>query len=148
MDKLEQIFKKIAEIIWSFFPKEASCINYYAQVFQDHSEYTIDFIVDDEVKWFAFGETPEVADSILELLGNIKKYHPFKGTEQWTHCHISLLDSGRFNIDFAYITEADSWPGLYMRGVSDLTEYEADHVYYVPKEIWAERVMQKNSGVS
>ncbi|OSI25097.1 hypothetical protein BV912_01605 [Neisseria dumasiana] len=61
----------------------------------------------------------------------------------WTHCHISLSVSGKFNIRFAYISEDDSWPNLFMRGISDLTEDEAENIYYVPKEIWEKRVRVK-----
>ena len=69
MDKhVEEVYTKIAEKMWTFFPKEASCINYYAQLFNENSGYTIDFIVDDEVKWFGFRETPEAAADILVLL--------------------------------------------------------------------------------
>ena len=145
MDKhVEEVYTKIAEKMWTFFPKEASCINYYAQLFNENSGYTIDFIVDDEVKWFGCRESTEDAADILVLLENIKSLPPFVGKEQWTHCHISLLNSGKLNIKFAYIFEDDSWPNLFMKGISDLTEEEAEHVYYVPKEIWEERVRLKN----
>ncbi|WP_165010426.1 immunity protein YezG family protein [Neisseria yangbaofengii] len=146
MDKnIEEIYAKIARIIWKFFPKEASCINYYAQLFNESSGYTIDFIIDGKTKWFGFGETPEVAADILALLEAVRAIPPFKGKEQWTHCHVSLLDSGKFNIKFAYISESDSWPNLFMKGISDLTADEAENIYHVPKEIWEERVRLKNS---
>lgn len=141
---IEEIYNKIAQTIWTFFPEESSCINYYAQLFNGNSGYTIDFIVNEEVKWFGFGETPEIAADILDLLENIRNLPPFKGKEQWTHCHISLSDSGKFNIRFAYISEDNSWPNLFMRGISDLTEDEAENVYHVPREIWEERVRLKN----
>ncbi|OSI09646.1 immunity protein YezG family protein [Neisseria zoodegmatis] len=148
MDKnIEEVYTKIAKIIWTFFPKESSCINYYAQLFNGNSGYTIDFIVNGEVKWFGFGETPETAADILDLLENIRSLPPFKEKEPWTHCHISLSDSGKFNIRFAYISENDSWPNLFMRGISDLTKDEAENVYHIPRETWAERVRLKKADI-
>ncbi|KPN73942.1 hypothetical protein [Neisseria sp. 74A18] len=68
MDKyVEEIYTQIAKMIWTFFPEESSFINYYAQLFNGNSGYTIDFIVNEEVKWFGFGETPEIAADILDL---------------------------------------------------------------------------------
>lgn len=34
-------------------------------------------------------------------------------------------EQGKTQVDFAYIPEWDSWPGLFMRGVTDLSEEEA-----------------------
>ncbi|EGZ51090.1 immunity protein YezG family protein [Neisseria wadsworthii] len=141
---MKKFITKLQKQYGLYLPKESSCINYYAQLFNGNSGYTIDFIVNEEVKWFGFGETPEIAADILDLLENIRNLPPFKGKEQWTHCHISLSDSGKFNIRFAYISEDDSWPNLFMRGISDLTEDEAENVYHVPREIWEERVRLKN----
>ena len=43
-----------------------------------------------------------------------------------------------FNIKFAYVSDEDSWPMLYLRGVSDLEENEITE-YGIPREIWEER---------
>ena len=43
---------------------------------------------------------------------------------------------------FAYIPDEDSWPMLYLRGVSDLADNEIKE-YGIPKEIWEERVKVK-----
>ena len=47
-----------------------------------------------------------------------------------------------FNIKFAYVSDEDSWPMLYLRGVSDLDENEITE-YGIPREIWEERVKAK-----
>lgn len=138
---IEEIYQKIAEKIWSFFPANASCINYYAQIFDENSGYTIDFLVNGKTEWFAFGQTPSLADEVLSMLADIKKFEPFKGQEPWTHCHVSLSNLGKLSIKFAYISEEDSWPNLFMRGISELTEDEVENVYRIPKEIWNQAVI-------
>lgn len=44
--------------------------------------------------------------------------------EPFTHMRRELTDKGKMNINFAYIPEWDSWTGLFMRGVSELSEEE------------------------
>ena len=38
------------------------------------------------------------------------------------------------NVEFAYIPEWDSWPGVLMKGVSELTEDEADEAFVSPND--------------
>jgi len=42
---------------------------------------------------------------------------------------LELDEVGKMKVDFAYIPEWDSWPGLFMRGVSELTEAEISPPY-------------------
>ncbi|MCY7296226.1 hypothetical protein HJG39_12400 [Alteromonas sp. a30] len=64
--------------------------------------------------------------------------------ENWTHFKASLTEKGKFKIEFAYIPEDDSWPGVYMKRVSDLTEEEAK-AHYIPEQDWLERVKKYKS---
>ncbi|TDF36118.1 hypothetical protein [Histophilus somni] len=45
---------------------------------------------------------------------------------------------------FTAIPKEDYWVGLYMKGISDLTKEEAENEYFVPLDIWEERVRIKN----
>jgi hypothetical protein len=38
---------------------------------------------------------------------------------------LEVDDAGQMKVDFAYIPEWDSWPGLFMKGVSEVPEEEA-----------------------
>ncbi|MCY7294596.1 hypothetical protein HJG39_04020 [Alteromonas sp. a30] len=50
-----------------------------------------------------------------------------------------MSELGKIKVNFAYIPEDDSWAGLYMKGVSDLTREEAK-ANYIPEKDWADRV--------
>ena len=63
-------------------------------------------------------------------------------SQEWTQYKFSLFDNMEFNIKFEYVSDEDSWPMLYLRGVSDLEENEITE-YGIPREIWEERVKVK-----
>lgn len=138
--------ESIGDILWSIFPENATKINYYAQIYDEHSSFTIDFIVNDEVKYFGFGETPRNAINILDILESYKSSYDYKKLdEKWTHCCISLDKNRNLDIICLDIDNSDCWPGLYMKGISDLTEDELKGTG-IPKELWEERVFYKDSG--
>lgn len=83
--------ESISDILWSIFPENATKINYYAQIYDEHSSFTLDFIVNNEIKYFGFGETPSDAINILDILESYKNSRDYKILEEkWTHCCISL----------------------------------------------------------
>lgn len=63
-------------------------------------------------------------------------------TEKWTHFKISLSEEGEIDFAFAYNLKDDYWPGLFMKGVSDLNKDELDK-YNIPLEDWEECVELK-----
>jgi hypothetical protein len=50
----------------------------------------------------------------------------------------TLDDKGKMDVKFAYIPEWDSWPSLYMSGVSQVPAGKLDD-HNIPDDIWAER---------
>lgn len=135
--------ESISDILWSIFPENATKINYYAQIYDEHSSFTLDFIVNNEIKYFGFGETPSDAINILDILESYKNSRDYKILEEkWTHCCISLDKDRKLDVIYLDIDESDSWPGLYMKGVSDLNEHEIKK-FYIPKEIWDEKILNK-----
>lgn len=85
----------------------------------------------------------EIGQKIIILMSELRSLDIFK--EKWTNFKVTLSDTGKFNIEFAYIPEEDHWPSLSMRGISDLSEEELDRDYsQIPKELWKERVRIKN----
>ncbi|MCT9979465.1 antitoxin YezG family protein [Acinetobacter sp. I-MWF] len=84
----------------------------------------------------------EIGQKIMILIAELRSLDNFK--EKWTNFKVTLIDTGKFNIEFAYIPEEDHWPSLSMRGISDLSEEELDRDYpQIPKELWEERVKLK-----
>lgn len=138
---IQDIYELIGKKIWSIFPTEASSINYYAQIFDEHYEYSVDFLVNEEIKWFEFGQLPKgVCEETIELLKLLGENDLF--SQRWTHCIITINNEGEFKINFSYIPEEDSWSGIYLKGVSDLTLEESEE-YFIPLEIWKDRVNRK-----
>ncbi|MDH3000465.1 hypothetical protein A1D23_01135 [Chelonobacter oris] len=74
---------------------------------------------------------------LIEKLNSSDFFH-----QKWTHCMVTLYSNSEFKFNFSYIPEEDSWGNLYLRGISDLKEEELDE-YYIPKEIWLDRVARK-----
>ncbi|KPN71514.1 immunity protein YezG family protein [Neisseria sp. 83E34] len=141
------IYQQIGKLLWSITPFDALEVIYIGMFYDDMKQAGAHWINKDngEESFYSGFDNPieQIEDNINTLLEQLQKCTIFKN-EPWTHCHISLSDSGKLNMRFAYIPEDDSWPNLFMKGISDLTEDEAENVYSVPREIWEERVRLKN----
>lgn len=141
------IYQKIGKLLWSIMPTNALKIIYSGMFYDDIKQGGAYWIYQNnhEESFYSSFDNPieQIENNINILLEQLQKCAIFK-SDPWTHCHISLSDSGKFNIRFAYISEDDSWPNLFMRGISDLTEDEAENTYHVPREIWEKRVRVKN----
>lgn len=141
------IYQKIGKLLWSIMPTDALKVIYTGMFYDDIKQAGAYWISQNnhEESFYSGFDNPieQIENNINILLEQLQKCEIFENSP-WTHCHISLSDSGKFNIRFAYISEDDSWPNLFMRGISDLTEDEAENVYHVPREIWEERVRLKN----
>ena len=147
MTEDQKIYQKIGELLWSIMHDEAQKVTYSGFLYPDFKGYRSRwFTKDNDEKGFNIGfDNPiEGVEKELEsLINDLQKCDLF-AKEPWTHFEASLNEECSFKIQFAYIPAEDSWPSLHMRGISDLTEEEAEHIYYVPKEIWEERVRLKN----
>ncbi|WP_158010247.1 immunity protein YezG family protein [Salinivibrio sp. ML198] len=139
----QEIYQEIGSLIWSVFPEDALEAYFYCQVFDTFREYCYSWINSNGSE-----ASPDFDDSqineVTYLIGKQLKFlqqHPIFSQERWTHCKVTVTTEGKLNIDFAYIEESDTWTGLYMRGISSLTEEEADR-YSVPEELWEERRAQ------
>ncbi|WEV49337.1 hypothetical protein OZX61_02285 [Acinetobacter sp. ESL0695] len=144
----QQIYQKIGELLWSIMAEEAIIIFCTGTIYSDSNSYSFRwFTQNGEKKSFDFYKMPnEIGDQIIVLMEELRCLDIF--VEKWTHFKISLTDDEKFNIDFAYIPEEDSWVSLYMKGISDLSEEELDQDYpQIPKELWRERVKLKDQNV-
>ena len=141
------IYQKIGKLLWSIMPLEAKEIIYLAQLYENVTQAGAHWIDKEgkERRFYDGFENPiqEIEYKIRESLETLQKLPLFQ-QDSWTQCQVTLNEQGKFKIKFAYIPEEDSWPNMFMKGVSDLTEAELGEPNYVPKEIWEERVRLKN----
>lgn len=132
----QKTIDKIGQLLWKIMPDEAVEISFPGKVFENSGEGGAHWINrNGSIGHFPLGQRPyDVEDEIKRLARKLRQLPPFQ-KEPWTHFKATLTEDGKFNIQFAYIPEEDSWPGLFLRRVSDLTEDEANE-YYIPVEDW------------
>ena len=136
-----EIYEEIGKLIWSIFPEDGIKAIYKFQVYDSSSEYTFYWLDSNgEKSYHAFDDSSadDILNQIREQLKLLQKHKLFE-KEPWTQCKVTLSDQGEFNIKFAYIPWEDSWPGLYMKGVSELSYEEADNLCSIPKDEWEKR---------
>ena len=139
----ENIYKNIAETIWSMMPTEAEKYVVQCEFIDSSARRSMFWVTHDGIRMdYNFDNYPEEKESeILHYLQELRKLMTSLGSE-WNQCEFVLNENGKFNIKFAYIPEEDSWGSLYLRGISDLTLEEAEE-HNIPREIWDERVKAK-----
>lgn len=147
LEQYQIIYQKIGKLLWSIMPTETQKIVFLARIYDNVTQAGTRWFDQDgtEHNFYQGWDNPiqEIDDEIVGLLENLQKLPLFQ-TTPWTQCQVTLQENGKFNIEFAYIPEEDSWPGLYMRGISSLTKEELGSPYYIPEEIWEERVASRS----
>lgn len=135
--KDQEIYQKIGELLWSIMAEEATIIFCTGMIYLDLNSYSFRWLTQDgKNKSFDFDKMPgEIGDKIISLMEELRELEIF--TEKWTHFKISLTEEGKIDFAFAYIPKDDYWPGLFMKGVSELNEEELD-TYNIPLQDWEE----------
>lgn len=136
----QEFYQKIGELLWSVMPIEANELIIYGQLYDEHQSFR--FTVECEGSIESLSLDREIRVQLRTLLEGLQKCEIYT-KEPWTQFKVTLSNEGKIRINFAYIPEEDSWTGLYMRSISELTEQEAREAY-IPKEDWEYRVRQKN----
>ena len=133
----QEIYQKIGELLWSIMAEEATIIFCTGMIYLDLNSYSFRWLTQDgKNKSFDFDKMPgEIGDKIISLMEELRELEIF--TEKWTHFKISLTEEGKIDFAFAYIPKDDYWPGLFMKGVSELNEEELD-TYNIPLQDWEE----------
>ena len=137
------IYTELGRILWSIMEEDDYLITLTGQLYPEYQDFQL-FSQDQlerEVKYIEI--TSELFIQLIQLMEELQK-SPIFLSEKWTQFQAAIDNNGKFKIEFAYIDEQDSWANLYMKGISDLNEYEAENVYHIPKEIWEERLRLKN----
>jgi hypothetical protein len=137
MNSDQKLYERIGKSLWSIMPEEASEIYFYGDIFPNSEGYTTEFKLktDNSISWFKFGKNPkEIEKSIFSEAKLLQGLDPYKDNP-WTHFKATLTESGKFKMEFAYIPQDDSWPGLFMKRVSELSLEEAKK-NYIPEDEW------------
>jgi hypothetical protein len=135
-EDIDKIYQNIIDLIWSIFPEDGIEAYFDARIYDDCNQSSFYWLdKNGNEAWCEFESVPhEIYDKIIAQLELLQQHKIFE-KEKWTHCKVTVTDDYKLNIKFAYISQDNSWPGLYMKGVSDLT-YEEAEKYYIPKEEW------------
>lgn len=135
----QETLNDIGKLLWAIFPEEAEYIIFEGQLYPQDWSSRITFEREDgSIYWNDEGPSHNYIDGIFELLKKLRNTKMFS-KDEFTQVNIRLSSEKKIETKFAYISEGNRWPGLYMRGVSDLTEEEIKK-FYVPNKDWEERL--------
>lgn len=147
-----KVLESLGKALWSVFLPEADQVIFRIKMFDGLSgERTISFFRSGKLIPNSL-ENPQISSAYLhDTLAPISKqlqHTPPFDRQPFTHMRFELTDQAKMNVDFAYIPEWDSWPGLFMRGVSELSEEEAKNpalsgTWGIDYDIWKERRAQR-----
>ena len=140
----QYIYELMAKLLWKIMPDKYSVIIFNGSIFSNSSSFQIELHNDEGIDCFDLDDPrDDVGYEIIDLAYKLLTVEPFYNQEPWSHFQISLTQHGQFNISFAYILEEDIWPGLYMRGISDLKREELDQ-FHIPESDWKQMVQFKS----
>ena len=131
----QEIYQKIGELLWSIMVDDADTIYCEGFMYPEIDSYSFEWITkQNKIAWFEMNEIPhEAGQNVISLMEELRSLDFF--FFYWTHFKISLTEQGNIDFKFAYIPKNDYWPGLFMRGVSELNKDELDE-YNIPFEEW------------
>lgn len=133
------IYQKLGELLWLVMSPKDNNIIFRGRIYSEHQDFQLLCETNEGPKYVEI--TNALFFDLLKLMEDLKQCLIFN-KEPWTQFKIVLNEDGSSKIDFAYISEEDSWPGLYMRSVSDLDQTELDE-YYIPMKEWERCVSSK-----
>ena len=121
----QEIYREIGSSLWGVFHKDADRVIMFATVFENDSGAQLSFYRGEERLKSELGSVAgQVAFSQLVLIRELQTVPPFD-KEPFTHFKYMLTDKGKMNVEFAYIPEWDSWPSVFMKGLSQFSKEEA-----------------------
>lgn len=143
----QDIFAEAGRILGRLAPQGAKEVVFRAMVYPDFNEGAYAWVTETGEETEGDPDDPypvEAIDRLLELVEDLQGIPPFS-LGGFTHCEMRLDPGGALTSNFRKIPEAQSWTGLYMRGVADLTQEEAAE-YFIPAEEWRARVAAAERG--
>ena len=103
----QEIYQNLGELLWSIMAKDAGIMFCEGYIYPDSSSYSFEWITkNNKTRWFDFDQIPhEIGQKIMILIAELRSLDNLK--EKWTNFKVTLTDTGKFNIEFAYIPEED-----------------------------------------
>ena len=131
-----EIMGEIGRLLWSVFPEEAEVIITQGQLYPHVSQIGFKWVYKDGSSGsFNRDNFPtEIRDKIITQMKLLRDMEPYKN-DPFSQFEAHLTNDKNLRMKFAFIPEEDSWQGLYMRRVSELSEEEAQQVF-IPTEHW------------
>ncbi|WP_271270851.1 hypothetical protein [Aliamphritea hakodatensis] len=145
MTEDQKIYQEIGKALWSLMPDNAQLIYCIGMVYSDTHQIGPEWVNHDgSLGQFDFENYPDdFCADVYQLVVKLQELPPYE-RQPWSHFKASLTEEGRFKMDFAYIPQADSWPGLFMKGVSDLSWEEAQE-HYIPQKDWEKCIADREA---
>ena len=147
LQKDQMIYEEIGKLLWSIMPKEAREIVYRAKLYDGFTQAGARWFDQNgqEQNLYTSFDDPIILierqiKDLLETLQQLPLFQP----NPWTQCKVTLNENGKFNIQYFYIPEEDSWTNIILKGISDLTEDEWRQTS-IPRALWEERVQHKGT---
>lgn len=123
----ESLVDKLGKLLWQVLPHEAKLIQFRGQFYEEHFQCGFEWFNEKSVRLgpVKYDDRLMAARSdAANLVISLQRTPPF-ANEPFTHMRFAMDDEGKTQVEFAYIPEWDSWPGLFMSGVSEVPEDEA-----------------------
>lgn len=124
----QKIIQDIGKILWGIFPEGADKIVFEGMFYPDSHQCGPKWYDKDGTRLGPqiFDDRLEAAnDEMAELVIRLQSVPPF-AKSPFTQMRYEVTNEMKIQVRFAYIPEWDSWPSLYMKGVSDVPEEEAE----------------------
>lgn len=133
---LNNLEKAILNILLPIIPKEADIFYGYIFIYSGYQASEYSYLVGNTIlnfNDFPNKEYKEICNKLINFtsISNIKS----------NHFLIKISKKDNINLQFSFVPREDSWPGLYMKGISELTWTEAD-AYRIPYDIWKKKSKQ------
>ena len=133
---MANLYQTIANNIRTALPCSVKAFELYAHVYPQYSFSASHQAAELEGVMTAPLLSDIVLDDTLDLLQQLKQLDLVQG-KIWTQCKITWADNGKATFEFAHIAIENSYPDLFLRGVTDLHEHELAQ-YEVDEDEWIE----------
>jgi len=140
MTEDQTLITEIGNTMWRVFPAEFKKLIFEATIYEEwpmHAYYLLD--ENNQKCGYVRQDPPDrEMDKVMNLCKQLVQTPVFVD-KPFNHVKVVLDDDRTIGLNFADIPRGDSWVGLFMRGVSQLSEKEAKQ-YHIPKDEWERRV--------
>lgn len=133
---LNTLKESILNILLPIIPKEADVFYGYITIYPSSLSSKYLWELDDSIFSFSFENfTDEEDEKIYSELREFTNLH------KNNHYLIKFFKNKTIDVQSTFVPEEDSWSGLYMKGISELTWTEAD-AHRIPYNIWKKKSKQ------